>query len=211
MRRFAAAALVLVAACSRSATSPPVDLSSLQDLLDRLQLVSGEGVHGPFHKADNALQKDLWTRLRNLAPGPGVDRILLEAAGKVYTRYDENYFHGTLWHWPYLSSRRAIELCDRVLKSASDPELGQRALWLKAFALRCPAMEPWADAERDLETYSEQRQWKPDFDAARATYRTLAAQFPGGRYAAAAGKLADQSDLTLVLPKGPKERDPRDP
>lgn len=211
MRRFAAAALLWVAACSRAATSPPADFSTLRGLLDRLQQTSGEGIHGPYHPADNVLQNDLWTRLKGLPPGPGVDRILLEAAERVYTRYDENYYHGILWHWPYLSSRRAIELCDRVLKSATDPEIRERALWLKAFALRCPPMEPWEDAERDQETYAEQRRWKPDFDAAREIYRSLAARFPTGRYAAAAARLAAQSDISVVLPKGPKERDPREP
>jgi hypothetical protein len=72
-------------------------------------------------------------------------------------------------------------------------------------------MEPWGDAERDLETYAEQRQWTPDFDAAREIYRALAAQFPEGRYGAAADRLAQQADLSVVLPKGPKARDPREP
>ena len=211
MRRFAAAAFLWVSACSRAATSPPADFAILQDLLDRLQQTTGEGVHGPYHPANNALQRDLWTRLQNLPPGPGVDRILLEAAERVYTRYDANYYHGILWHWPYLCSRRTIELCDRAFKSTTDPEIRERALWLKAFALRCPPMEPWEDAERDQETYAEQRRWTPDFDAAREIYKKLAAEFPGTPHGTAAAPLAAQKDLAIVLPKGPKERDPREP
>ena len=209
MRRLAAAGLLCIAACSNPA--PPPSYAPVEDLIAQLQRLTGEGVHGPHHPANNAAQKDLWSRLQALPTGPGVDRILLDAAEKVYTRYDANYYHGILWHWPYLCSRRAIELCDRALQATQDPEIRRRALWLKAFALRCPPMEPWDQAQKDLETYAEQMKWSPEFEAARKIYKILAADFPGTPHGDSAARLAAQEDLSVTLPKGPKERDPREP
>jgi len=209
MRRLAAAALLAAAACS-SPSSPP-DYSPIYDLLGRLQETVTVQGHGAYHPANNALQKELWARLQSLPAGPGADKVLVAAAEKVYTRYDENYYNGHLWHWPYLCSRRAIELCDRALKDASTPEIRERALWLKAFALRCPPTEPSDQVERDLETYAEQRRWQPDYKAARETYRVIASEFPQTPFGIAARKLADQADLSVTLPKDPRERDPRNP
>jgi hypothetical protein len=209
MRGWAVAAF-FVAGCARPA-GPSGDQPPVRELLDRLQSKSTDGGHGPYHRANNALQRDLWNRLAALGPGPESASLLLEAAECVYSRYDENYYNGLLWHWPYLSSRRAIELCDRILPSTPDAETRERALWIKAFALRCPATEPWADAERDLETYAEQVRWKPDFNAAREIYKSIALEFPSTPRGKASAKLAGQEDLSLILPKGPKERDPRNP
>lgn len=209
MRCLAAAALLAAASCS--SPSAPADFTPIYDLLHRLQETVTVQGHGAYHPANNALQKDLWTRLQGLRTGPGLDRLLLDAAERVYTRYDENYYNGILWHWPYLCSRRAVELCDRALRETSTPATRERALWLKAFALRCPPTEPSDQAERDLETYAEQRKWRPDYEAAREIYRTIASEFPNGSFAAAARRLADQADLSIVLPKDPRERDPREP
>lgn len=204
-----AAGILASSGCAQPAPPSP-DLSPIRDLLVRLQQMSHEGRHGPHHRADNALQRDLWSKLKDLPSNSTTDPLLLEAAECVYTRYDENYFQGLLWHWPYLSSRRAIELCDRLLKS-SDSETRERALWIKAFALRCPPNESWDEAERDLETYAEQVRWKPDFEASRAVYRQIAREFPDTSRGKAAAKLVEKPDLSLALPKGPKERDPRNP
>jgi hypothetical protein len=209
MRGLAAAALLTAASCS-SPSAPP-DYTPQYDLIERLQQTVDDKGHGPYHPANNSLQRELWSRLQGLPSGPGLDRLLLEAVENVYTRYDMNYFHGILWHWPYLCSRRAIELCDRALRETKDPQIRERALWLKAFALRCPPTEPWDEAEKDLETYAEQRRWSPNFNAAREMYRTIASEFPTGSHAAAAARLAAQADLSVVLPKGPRERDPREP
>jgi hypothetical protein len=210
MRGWAVFALGLMAGCARPA-SPAGDLPLVRDLLDRLQLMSTDGGHGPHHRANNALQRDLWTRINQLSPGPGTVPLLLEAAECVYTRYDGNYWNGVLWHWPYLSSRRAIAICDRILQSTPDAETRERALWIKAFSLRCPATEPWGDAERDLETYAEQVRWTPDFEASREVYKTIAREFPSTARGKASARLMNQADLSLVLPKGPREPDPRNP
>lgn len=210
MRAFVAAGVLACAACSPSAPAVPRDHDAVRDLLDRAQRMTQEGRHGPHHRADNALQSELWSRLKALPPGPSSEPLLLEAAECVYTRYDENYFNGVLWHWPYLSSRRAIELCDRLASSA-DAEIRERALWIKAFALRCPPTEPWGDAERDLDTYREQAQWKPDYEASRDVYRKIAREFPTTPRGQAAARLAQQPELSFMLPKGPKEPDPRNP
>jgi len=167
--------------------------------------------HGLLHRANNALQREFWKSLQGLPPGPETDALLLDAAENVYTRYDVNYYNGMLWHWPYLSSRRAIELCDRILKSTREPELRERALWIKAFALRCPPVDPWEVAEADLETYAEQRRWTPDYEASRKVYQALAAESPGSPRGVAAAKLALQPELSIMLPTGPRERDPREP
>ncbi|HEY3491975.1 MAG TPA: hypothetical protein VGK43_03425, partial [Solirubrobacterales bacterium] len=158
-------ALFLLASCARP--SAPDDTARVRDLLARLQRLSTEGRHGPHHRGNNSLQRELWAALKELRPGN--DALVLEAAECVYTRYDENYYNGVLWHWPYLSSSRAIELCDRILESP-DPEIRERALWIKAFALRCSPTEAWEEAERDLETYAEQVKWKPDYAASREVY-----------------------------------------
>ena len=209
-----AAAVLASAGCSEPASPPPsapTSAAPVRDILDRLNQMTEEGGHGPHHRGNNGLQQELWKRLSELPPGPESDAILLDAAERVYTRYDANYFHGILWHWPYLCSRRAIDVCDRILKSTRDPETRERALWIKAFALRCPAMEPWEQAEKDLETYAEQVRWKPDFDASREVYRVIAKDFPDTSRGRAAKPLVSQTDLSLVLPKGPREKDPRNP
>ncbi|HKS16877.1 MAG TPA: hypothetical protein VJU16_06165 [Planctomycetota bacterium] len=172
---------------------------------------SEEGRHGPVHRADNGLQRELWAALQDLPTTPETERYLLEAAECVYTRYDENYAHGILWHWPYLCSPRALKMCERLLKSTRDPEVRERALWIKAFALRCPAMEPWGEAESDLDTYQEQLAWKPDVEASREVYRTIAKEFPSTPRGVASARLVKQADLRPVLPIGPRERDPRNP
>jgi len=200
------AALLLLAGCARPASS--VDTTHVHDLLSRLQRLSTEGRHGPHHRGNNALQRGLWTALKELPPGH--DALILEAAECVYTRYDENYYNGVLWHWPYLSSPRAIELCDRILAS-SDPEIRERALWIKAFALRCSPTEPWPEAEQDLETYAEQVKWKPDYEASREVYRRIAREFPSTSRGKASSRLAAQPELSFLLPRGPKEPDPRHP
>lgn len=210
MRVWAVVAVGLIAGCARPA-SPAPDNRPIRELLDRLQVMSTDGGHGPYHRANNALQRDLWILLAALGPGSETPPLLLEAAECVYTRYDENYYNGILWHWPYLSSRRAIDLCERILQVTPDTETRERALWIKAFALRCPATEPWADAERDMETYAEQARWKPDFVASREVYKTIARDFAATPRGKASARLVNQPDLSLVLPKGPKEPDPRNP
>lgn len=207
-------AIVLVASCSPPAPPPPgpPDLTTARDLIRRLQDPNTEmGGHGRFHKADNALQNELWALLERLPPGPGVDEILIEAVEKVWTRYDANYLQGAIFHWPYLDSARAIALCDRLVTRHPKSPHRAHALWLKAFALRAPAMEPWPQMEMELGTYGRQAKWRPDPEAARAVYKALAQEFPGTRLGIAAEGLADASDLGLTLPKGPKERDPRSP
>lgn len=215
MRRAVLAAAILASAgCSEPASPPPSaspTVAPIRDLLERLNQMTEEGGHGPHHRADNNLQRELWKRLSEFPAGTETDALLLDAAERVYTRYDLNYFHGILWHWPYLCSRKAIELCDRLLKSTRDPETRERALWIKAFALRCPSLDPWEEAERDLETYAEQVRWKPDFDASREVYRGIAKDYPDTSRGQAARRAVNQSDLSLTLPKGPREKDPRNP
>lgn len=206
-----AAAVLAAAGCSRPAVPQETGPTKVPTLLARLQELTTEGNHGAFHRANNDLQAELWTRLKELPPGPGSDALLLEAAECVYTRYDANYYHGILWHWPYLSSRRAIEVCDRLLASTKDPETRERALWIKAFAFRCPSVEPWDRAETDLETYAEQVKWKTDYEAAREIYKLIAKEFPNSPRGKASARLAAQPDFSFMLPRGPKEPDPRNP
>ncbi|HZN63347.1 MAG TPA: hypothetical protein VFC90_13155 [Planctomycetota bacterium] len=173
--------------------------------------MSEEGRHGPHHRADNTLQRELWKSLQDLPATPSTERLILEAAECVYTRYDANYWNGMLWHWPYLCSTRAIRLCDRLVASTRDPEIRERALWIKAFALRCPPVAPWDRAESDLDTYKEQLAWTPDYEASREVYRTIAREFPSSPRGKASERLVKQADLSLALPIGPRERDPRNP
>jgi hypothetical protein len=207
----ALAAVILAAGCSPPASAPESEASRVRSLLARMQETTTGGNHGSYHRANNDFQAELWTRLKELPPGPESAALLLEAAETVYTRYDENYYTGVLWHWPYLSSPRAIELCDRILASTKDVETRERALWIKAFALRCPATEPWERAEKDFETYAEQVRWKTDYEAARELYKTIAKEFPNTPRGKASAKLAAQPDISFMLPRGPKEPDPRNP
>lgn len=170
-----------------------------------------EGQHGPYHRADDAKQRELWGLVSALPVLPGGDDLLLRAIDSVYTRYDANYWTGPLFHWPYLCSERAVRLADKLLAEYPASPLADRTLYLKAYALRLPAAEEWHEAEEDLETYRLQRAWKPDFDAARATYRELLRRFPNGRHARVAKVFAEQPELGVTLPDGPGEDDPKDP
>ena len=206
-----AAAIVAAAGCSRPATPPESEAPRVRSLIARMQETTSGGNHGAYHRINHALHVELWNRLKDLPPGAESEAVLLEAAECVYTRYDENYYNGILFHWPYLSSRRAIEVCDRLIASTKDAEIRERALWIKAFALRCPATEPMERAQADFETYAEQVKWKTDYEAARAVYRTIAKEFPDTPRGKASARLAAQSDISFLLPRGPKEPDPRNP
>ncbi len=206
--------LLLLAACDvRPAPARPAEgLDPVRSMIARLQEFDAEQPgHGRFHRIDNALQNRLWDALAALPPGPGVDEVLLEAVDRVWTRYDANYLQGVVFHWPYLDSSRAIALCDRLLEQHPRSPHAEQALWLKAFAQRAPALEPWPDLEMSSGCYGRQVKWKPDLDGARETLARLVADFPGSPRGRAARSLLEGGVFPVPLPKGPREPDPRKP
>jgi hypothetical protein len=186
-------------------------VARIAEALRKLSEPNDDGPHGPYHRADDKAQEALWSAIASLAVIPDGDHLLLAAVDRVYTRYDRNYWTGLHFHWPYLCSSRAIRLCDKLLTDYPASALAERALYLKGYALRLPAVEPDHEAEEDRTTYREQRRWTPDFDAARAAYKRLLERFPDGRHARVAKVFASQAELSIELPKDPMEPDPKEP
>lgn len=216
MKRILAAILAVLSSCSE----PPPDATAqiydamppagrAAELLASLSAADGKGVHGSYHQIKADAERELWKLVSALPASVGGDHVLAAAIERVYTRYDANYYHGTIWHWPYLDSKRAVTLADKLLKDFPRSALAEHALWLKAFALRCAPVEPHDDYAAAFDTYREQMLWKPDPEAARQVYRDLAARFPRGRYATASRTLADAVVLLVELPSEPAEPDPR--
>jgi len=214
--------MLAVLGCAPSPALPPqlpaaAELSSIKarpdvvELLRALTAPNDETMHGPFHRAKDDLQEKLWAAVRALTVVDQGDHLLFHAIDRVYTRYDPNYYHGHDFHWPYLCSARAIQLCDKLLADYPASTLTERTLILKAYALRLPATEPNGDSEADRTTYRLQRQWAPRYDAARDVYREVLARFPAGRHAKLAKVFAEQKELSITLPSGPKEPDPKNP
>jgi hypothetical protein len=183
----------------------------IAELLRRLAATNDDGPHGPYHRAQDKLQEELWTLASAMAPLPEGDHLLLAAVDRVYTRYDRNYWTGHHFHWPYLCSERAVKLCDKLLAEYPASRLAERTLWLKAYALRLPAVPEDHEAEEDRTTYRIQRRWTPDPGAARKVYAELVSRHPSGRHAKLAKVFAEQKELGIALPEGPDERDPKEP
>jgi len=210
MPRTALSLCLALVACSKPPPPPtgaPVRIGEL--LVQMTRQADEHPGHGTYHRARNDLERELWGLLRVLPIVEKGDELLLLCVENVYTRYDANYLNGYLWHWPYLNSRRAIALCDRILKDWPRTQVRERTLWLKAFALVCPPTLPDPAAEKDLDVYRDQATWRPDPEAARALYREIAAM--NGTHAKKARELADSSLPVLVLPMEPLQPDPRSP
>ena len=186
-------------------------VNRIAESLRALNEPNDDGPHGPYHRAKDKTQEELWAAISSLAVVPNGDHLLLDAVDRVYTRYDRNYWTGHHFHWPYVCSERAIRLCDKLLLDYPASALAERALYLKGYALRLPTTEPDHEAEEDRTTYRAQRRWQPDFAAARATYQKLVERFPGGRHARVARVFASQAELAIDLPKDPMEPDPKEP
>lgn len=203
--------LICLALTACPKPSPPPPAPAPARIAELVVLMTRQGDehpgHGSYHRSRNHLEQELWRLAQALRVIEKGDELLLLCVENVYTRYDQNYLNGYLWHWPYLNSRRAIALCDRILNDYPRSTVRERALWLKAFALRCPPTPPDPRAEEDLDVYRDQVTWAPDPEAARRIYREIAAM--NGRHAKSAREHAERVDLVLPLPVGPLERDPR--
>jgi hypothetical protein len=203
--------LAVLCGCSKGPQPDPVRtrIARIEQLLDVLNRQDGEGNHGPYHKIDAAAEKEFWPLVSELPVVAGGDWVLLRAMDEVYTRYDDNYWNGYLFHYPYLSSRKTVALADKLLKDYPDSPHAERALWLKAFALRILPPEGDEGYERDMPVFAEQVKHRPDAKAARATLEDLVRRFPEGRHAKAAKAWLSKEDLSLRLLDWPKSGDPR--
>ncbi len=179
------------------------------ELLALLVVQDGQGVHGKYHQVKAREEQEFWRVAFSLAVFPGGDHLLALALERVYTRYDANAYRGPIWHYPYLNSRKAAALADKLLREYPASALAEIALWLKGFALRCPPLEEDEGLARSFENTAEQMRWKPDLEGARRAFSELAARFPAGRYARASRALAAAQDLVVDLPDGPFAEDPR--
>ncbi len=163
--------------------------------------------HGEYHRARPELEREIWPLVRDLGVVEKGDEVLRLVVENVYTRYDSNFLNGTLFHWPYLCSERAIALCDKALRDYPKSDQGERLLWLKAFALRCPPVPPEDRSEQELDTYRSQAAWACEEERARAIYREIAKI--GRSHAKRAKELAEEVSLSLILPVSPLQPDPR--
>ncbi len=191
---------VALAACSKPApprTPAPIRVAELVTRMTGPN-ESPQG-HGPYHRASNSLEQELWSLVSKLPVVEKGDELLLLVVQNVYTRYDANFWNGYIWHYPYLNSRRAIALVDKLMKDYPATAVRERALWLKAFALRCPPAPPMHEAETEFDVYRDQATWAPDGEAARKVLQDVAAM--NGTHAKRAKELAESVDLaTLILP-----------
>lgn len=168
-----------------------------------------DGPHGPLHRINAAAEREFWGLVSSLPVQQGGDDLLLRAIDEVYTRYEDNYWNGYLFHYPYVCSRKAVELADKLLRDYPQSPLGERALWLKAFALRILPPEPDERAEGDFPFFAEQVQHRPDIGAARKALEELVRLFPDGAWTARAKEELAKEDLRLELVVWPKAGDPR--
>lgn len=189
------------------------DVEKLVRMLDELTKPNTEeGHHGPYHRAKDDVQERFWAAISTLPAGiPEGDHLLFHGIDRVYTRYERNFWTGHHFHWPYLCSERAIRLCDKLLAEHPGSLLAERTLYLKAYALRLPAVEPDEDAEKDRTTYRLQLKWTPDYEKSRSVYRELLARFPSGRHVRIARVFAEQKELAITLPIDPDQPDPKQP
>ncbi len=190
---------------------PRVPPGPAAQFLEALTAQDGRGVHGRFHVIAPDEEREFWRVVSQLPVREGGDHLLAAAIERVYTRYDANFYHGTIWHWPYLNSRKAVQLAEKFLREYPRSPLTEHVLWLQAFALRCPPMTPDDAYKQTYENYREQMAWKPDFDLARGVYREIARRFPQGRHGPASRLLQDVMVLVLFPATGPDEPDPRFP
>jgi hypothetical protein len=218
-------ALLALASCSRREDPPPpapapeasqvyeprIPPGPAAQFLETLTAQDGRGAHGRFHQIKSPEEREFWKVVSQAPVSPGGDHLLALAIERVYTRYDVNFYHGAIWHWPYLNSRKAVQLAEKLLREYPRSPLTEQVLWLQAFALRCPPMDPNEEYAQAFENYREQMLWKPDFQLAREIYGQIARRFPEGRHGAASRLLGGGLILVLELPSGPDEPDPRFP
>jgi hypothetical protein len=153
--------------------------------------------HGPYHAIKAEVERDLWRFVSKLSVQEGGDRILLTAVEQVYTKYHSNFLAGYIFHYPYLNSRKAIALVDKLEDEYPDSPLLARALLLKAFAYR---VRPPPEGHEIHESFSEQLTWRPDADKAREIYRTIVERWPDSAEARSARAALEEPELEIDLP-----------
>lgn len=194
--------LILLAAAGCAAPPP-----SLDPLIDQLTAADGErATHGRFHVIKPDVEQQLWDRVSTLPVHAGGDAKILRAIEEVYTRPHQNYYHGYIWHYPYLNSRKTIRLVDKLLAEYPNSPLVPRALWLKAFALR---VNPPSESDETCPSMGDQPTWRPDLVMARQTLEALV-RTGDPAYAEKARRLLETDLRPIDLPTGPLEPDPRD-
>lgn len=161
--------------------------------------------HGSYHAIKAEVERDLWKFVSNLPVREGGDRILLTAIEEVYTKYHENYLAGYIFHYPYLNSRKAIQLATKLEDEYPRSPHLPRALLLKAFAYR---VKPPPEGHEIHESFREQLAWTPDAAQAREIYRRIIERWPDSVEARAAKAALEEPELEIDLPFG-YDDDPR--
>jgi hypothetical protein len=205
--RWTIAVCLALAACSKPPPPRPPSPARIAELTAIMARQQDEQQgHGRYHRPKNNHEQELWKLASALGVVEKGDELLLLVVQNVYTRYDANFWNGYIWHYPYLNSRRAIALVDKILKDYPQTAARERALWLKAFALRCPPAPAMHEAETEFDVYRDQATWAPDGEAARKVLQEVAAM--NGPFATKAKALAESVDLaTLILPIDPDDPD----
>lgn len=166
------------------------------ELMARLTNEEGRGMHGGFHRIDEAAEAELWELLKTTPKYKGTPARLLGAIDNVYLSYRDNKYHGWIWHWPYLDCAKAVELADRVG--------GEEGLWTEIYCRRVEGLDT-SKYPYDDETFGKfasvkaQATWKADPAKVRALCEELIRTHPDGRYAARAKAVLDGGAATLDL------------
>lgn len=107
------------------------EIRSIPELIDRLTVRDGRReIEGEYHRIKPDVEKRLWGIVSRLPVAQGGDKLLIDAIEQVYTKYHENYLHGYVWHYPYLDSRKAIALAEKLEREYPDSPYIPRALFL---------------------------------------------------------------------------------
>jgi hypothetical protein len=217
MHRATALALLLVSCkpqppAPASPPKPPEEqklrIEKMIQQLTALDMREDDVGHGPCHKIKPDIERELWPIVSTLPVVEGGDRILIRALEEVYAGHLPNYWHGYIFHYPYLNSKKAIALAGKLVREYPDSDRAPLALWLKAFAYRVRAPD---ERQEMSDSYGDQPQWIPDPDKAMSVYRDLAVRYPQSLFADKARAKMSRPVLVIELPVGPlpEGEDPR--
>ncbi|HLG41859.1 MAG TPA: hypothetical protein VI643_00740 [Planctomycetota bacterium] len=199
-------AIVLLGTLLRSRASTGYEGDLLPEMIHQLTVQDAEyPSHGSYHRIKPEVERDLWKMVSELPARDRGDETLLQAVENVYTKHHSNFCNGYIFHYPYLVSRKAIALVEKLEREYPDSPLLARALLLKAFATR---VKPPPEGHERNESFDEQLTWRPDAAKAREIYKRILDRHPNGPEAKAAKAALEEEPFEIDLPFGADD-DPR--
>ncbi len=160
----------------------------LPSIYDQLSVYNGSSFHGPFHRADERLERKLWKVVGTLKTYDNGGRRLLEAIDRVYLAYHDNGYSGWSWHYPYLDCFKAVALAGKLRREYEDPTLREEALWREAYCYRFRGIDETRsiDGTKPSATLRAQAGWRSDLGRTRELLEQIVDRFPTGAHAAEA-------------------------